>query len=89
MAPEYALLDGVRSFPSAARIATDVDRVPGLVNFFTNQPAETGPDPVALLDTFDLVITRDTPGLRADLPPGCRVKAAGAFVLLSTLQTTE
>lgn len=89
MAPEYALIDVVRSLPDSTRVATDVDRLPGLLNFFEGRLVSAGRDPVALLRQFDVVISRDTPVLRASLPPGCVVQPAGGFVLLSTPQRTE
>jgi hypothetical protein len=87
--PEHALIDAVTALPPSTRIGTDVDRLPGLLNFFGNRVVETGPDPLALLGRFDTVITRDTPSLRAALPPDCGVQPAGDFVLLSTPKTTE
>ncbi len=89
MVPEHALIDAVVALPPATRIGTDVDRLPGLLNFFGERVVETGPEPLALLGQFDTVITRDTPSLRAALPPGCGVQPAGNFVLLSTPKTTE
>ncbi len=89
MVPEHALIDAVMALPPSARIGTDVDRLPGLLNFFGDRVVETGQDPLVLLAQFDTVITRDTPSLRAALPPGCGVQPAGNFVLLSTPKTTE
>jgi 4-amino-4-deoxy-L-arabinose transferase-like glycosyltransferase len=89
MVPEYALIEAVTALPPATRIGTDVDRLPGLLNFFGDRVVETGPDPLALLGQFETVITRDSPSLRAALPPGCGVQPAGNFVLLSTPRTTE
>ncbi|MBL7645804.1 MAG: hypothetical protein JNK74_06385 [Candidatus Hydrogenedentes bacterium] len=89
MVPEHALIDAVMALPPTTRIGTDVDRLPGLLNFFGDRVVETGRDPLALLGQFDTVITRDTPSLRATLPPDCGVQPAGNFVLLSTPKTTE
>lgn len=89
MAPEYALVEAVKALPHSARIGTDVDRLPGLLNFFGERVIETGSDPVALLANVDVVITRDTPSLRAARPAMWRVQPAGDFVLLSSAQTTE
>ena len=89
MVPEHALIDAVMALPPATRIGTDVDRLPGLLNFFGDRVVETGPDSLALLGQFDKVITRDSPSLRAALPPGCGVQPSGNFVILSTPKTTE
>jgi hypothetical protein len=89
MSPEYALVEAVEALPSEVHIGTDVHRLPGLLNFFGERVIETGTDPIALLADFDVVITRDTPSLRAALPATWRVQPAGDFVLLSNAQTTE
>ena len=89
MALEYALVDAVLALPDSTRVATDVERLPGLLNFFGDRAIERGQDPVALLGHFDVVITGDTPALRASLPAGNVVQPAGSFVLLSNPQTTE
>ena len=89
MAADGALVDAVSALPRATRAATDIDRLPGVLNFFDNRAIGAGSDPVELLRVYDMVITRDSSTLRAQLPPGCRVKTVGAFVLLSTAQPTE
>ncbi|MBX3176877.1 MAG: glycosyltransferase family 39 protein [Candidatus Hydrogenedentes bacterium] len=89
MHPEYALIGAVEALPADQRIATDVERLPGLLHFFAGRRVETGEDPVALLAAYDTVIARDSPALRGVLHDGIRVQPAGAFVLLSIAENPE
>lgn len=89
MVSEYALVEAVVALPAGARVASDVGRVPDLINFITGQAVARGFDPLVLFDQYDAVITRDSPLLRAALPPGSVLQPAGPFVILSNAQTTE
>lgn len=89
MASERAIVRAITALPGSYRIATTSGRLPGLVNFFGDRVIETGADPGALLETYDVVVLPDTAGHRAVVPSGASLKSAGDFVLLSTRRSLK
>jgi hypothetical protein len=89
MVVEYATIDQITGLPPECRVVSTDGRLPGLLNFFADQAIDRGNEPLPLLADYDVVIARDSPSLRAELPPGTRLKTAGEFVLLSSSKSLE
>lgn len=87
MSSEHALADAVGGLPVAARIATDIGRAPGVLNFLADRPARLRGADEDLFAGADAVVT--LPARADQAPAGWEMQPAGDFVLLSRVQSTE